>query len=1220
MKSQYIQVILLSLVIIFSVSSISQSLKIHQRSLTAGAEDAGGLVALYTFDDGTAVDYGGIGNHGTIVGNPTLVAGKVGAGAMKFDGIDDYIYASYMGALTGGDFSFSFWVKPDSLTGVQMLMSQFETAPNKGPVLYTSSSNLDWQIGSGDFLTGSMFTIGEWTHVVAIAEGSQLRVYRNGVEVQGSPKTITRTDGATTGFTMGGPYRAGISFFKGALDDVRIYSRVLTSGEVASLYALAGTSGGGTTEPTPPPTQTSTDADGQIYIAQNSAGANTGASCADAHSAAWFNTSTNWGTATGKISSGDTVHLCGIISTGLGILGSGTSGNPITILFESGAKMSAPHWNQNGVNGDSAIYGAGRSYVTVDGGTNGLIEATANGTALSNQKIGYGVYFDAPTGVVIKNLKIQNMYVRTPSSSDSTYITNSITVRGGFNDLTISGNTTSNSGGGIFIGYRAGSNNLKVFNNTLSAHGVALVIGSEGTGAALDNVRVYNNDLSANKEWSGHPDIHVDLLHMYAVQPSTQITNAQVYGNYFHGNLGIYPTAFAFIEGYVTSPLIYNNVFFHDTFGGGNGDLAFKGANGARAMNNTFTSNVGGTAIGTTDWGGTERVTIINNVISNYTYGVYDGMSSGTGIQSADYNLFYPATTLFRANGQQGITFAQWQAAGFDTHGLLSNPLLDGSYKAQSTSPLINAGTSLSTYFSTDKDGLSRPQGSAWDIGAFESTYSGPITPPPSSGSTYFIRPGGTGDGTSWANAWGNLGSVVWSNLGPGKTLCIAGGTYTQTLTPTVSGANGNPLTIKRATASDSVCGSGTSGWNSSYDSQVVIQGNPHGIVFLTSGLSYITVDGKVDRGIKIIVTDPSNINIPGVGVKLGRATNNIILKYLDIAGPDTPGSIRSVGDNRCIDTTAWTGLVYETHQNLEIANSYLHGCINLIYLAKVTGAVIERNKFYDAIAPSPAHTNVIIGFSNSNIIFRYNEVTNWNTEGILLNPTGSANGAGGRWDIYGNIWHDGMSGGTGVSTDRVIESQYPGEGPIYFYNNVVANTWAGVTGTAPSYHASSQWKNNIFWNIYGYHANYNPDKPFVALPGADYNYYDLPFAEVHSIISTQNPFLNSGARDYRLSANSPALNKGTPLASDGYINKDLTGATRGADGAWDIGAYETTGGAVQPTTYAAGDFNNDGVVNSIDFSLMAGAWNTNNSIYDLNKDGTVNTLDYSIMAQNWTK
>src|SRR5215472_17868238 len=61
----------------------------------------------------------------------------------------------------------------------------------------------------------------------------------------------------------------------------------------------------------------------------------------------FFNNAANWGTGPGQIGPGTTVHLCGTFSAPIGtnILtaqGSGASGNPVTILFESGTVMTSP--------------------------------------------------------------------------------------------------------------------------------------------------------------------------------------------------------------------------------------------------------------------------------------------------------------------------------------------------------------------------------------------------------------------------------------------------------------------------------------------------------------------------------------------------------------------------------------------------------------------------------------------------------------------------------------------------------------------------------------------------------------------------------------------------------------------------------------------------------------------------------------------------------------
>ena len=49
-----------------------------------------------------------------------------------------------------------------------------------------------------------------------------------------------------------------------------------------------------------------------------------------------------------------------------------------------------------------------------------------------------------------------------------------------------------------------------------------------------------------------------------------------------------------------------------------------------------------------------------------------------------------------------------------------------------------------------------------------------------------------------------------------------------------------------------------------------------------------------------------------------------------------------------------------------------------------------------------------------------------------------------------------------------------------------------------------------------------------------------------------------------------------------------------------------------------AGDLNHDGIINSLDWSLMNPRWNTSNAVSDLNGDNTTNSLDWSLMNKNW--
>jgi hypothetical protein len=76
-------------------------------------------------------------------------------------------------------------------------------------------------------------------------------------------------------------------------------------------------------------------------------------------------------------------------------------------------------------------------------------------------------------------------------------------------------------------------------------------------------------------------------------------------------------------------------------------------------------------------------------------------------------------------------------------------------------------------------------------------------------------------------------------------------------------------------------------------------------------------------------------------------------------------------------------------------------------------------------------------------------------------------------------------------------------------------------------------------------------------------------------------------------------------IRANGYLMRRVTQAL-------------TNNATVSFSNLPAGDLNNDGVINSMDWSVMSGQWNTNNSTSDVNGDGVVNSIDFSFLNKNW--
>jgi len=88
--------------------------------------------------------------------------------------------------------------------------------------------------GAGvEAISTSEVVAGEWIYVVGTLNGTTLNLYFNGV-LEGTG-TFSGTRGSLTSDLAIGR-RSGASYFKGAIDEVRIYNRALSTEEVQDLY------------------------------------------------------------------------------------------------------------------------------------------------------------------------------------------------------------------------------------------------------------------------------------------------------------------------------------------------------------------------------------------------------------------------------------------------------------------------------------------------------------------------------------------------------------------------------------------------------------------------------------------------------------------------------------------------------------------------------------------------------------------------------------------------------------------------------------------------------------------------------------------------------------------------------------------------------------------------------------------------------------------------
>jgi hypothetical protein len=270
-NAQYVQIVALSLIIVFSLSFVSRTISQnwpHQLAAISGADS--GLLSHYTFDEGSGSTAGDLmgGNTGTLVNNPSWsTEGKYGT-ALSFNG-NNYVNVGTGLNLTGA-VTVSAWVKSGTNSIHNIIAGRGNTGASAVSAQqfrldYAADARPRFQVSNG---TASIISQsvsngapnGVWNHIVGTYNGTDTTaLYINGVRVDTDTSLgFGALNSAPVGFGIGGRQTGGAGLFTGTIDDVRVYSRELSLLEVQEIYSLGGETQSPPPPPPPPPSDNST--------------------------------------------------------------------------------------------------------------------------------------------------------------------------------------------------------------------------------------------------------------------------------------------------------------------------------------------------------------------------------------------------------------------------------------------------------------------------------------------------------------------------------------------------------------------------------------------------------------------------------------------------------------------------------------------------------------------------------------------------------------------------------------------------------------------------------------------------------------------------------------------------------------------------------------------------------------------------------------------------
>lgn len=203
-------------------------------------DSASKTVLMLDFNEGsgTSTDDGSVYNNDGTLGNataslrPTRNTTECKSGkCLTFDGSNDFVNVTDSDSIdiTATALTLEAWIYPDNVSGIHRIIDRtsFAGAAQYGLSLIDNDPSFYVFNGSTQTVssTSNPISAGAWYHVAGTYDGSNIKVYVNGIELASAPvrgTLTTRTADVYIGSYLGSNY-----FFDGNIDEVRIsnYSR-----------------------------------------------------------------------------------------------------------------------------------------------------------------------------------------------------------------------------------------------------------------------------------------------------------------------------------------------------------------------------------------------------------------------------------------------------------------------------------------------------------------------------------------------------------------------------------------------------------------------------------------------------------------------------------------------------------------------------------------------------------------------------------------------------------------------------------------------------------------------------------------------------------------------------------------------------------------------------------------------------------------------------------